>query len=133
MHRKMFTCGTCGSQWTENYCPACARTIERLLSSQPSERISRGHFGVNSKLWLSLSIPPFLLLWLYQPPLDKGGSVLARLWVDAFRGSSDISLWGALAFLTVVFAGFAALIGFAAHGIIIVFRQRRKQISHGTA
>ena len=25
----MFTCSTCGSEWPENYCPACGHTIDR--------------------------------------------------------------------------------------------------------
>jgi hypothetical protein len=31
----MFTCSTCGKEWPENYCPECARTIERPLT-QPT-------------------------------------------------------------------------------------------------
>ena len=32
----MFTCSTCGKSWPENYCPECARTIERKPPSLPS-------------------------------------------------------------------------------------------------
>ena len=31
---KMFTCSACGNEWSENYCPVCARTIERPPTQQ---------------------------------------------------------------------------------------------------
>jgi hypothetical protein len=30
-----FTCSKCANQWTENYCPVCAQTINRPPSQQP--------------------------------------------------------------------------------------------------
>jgi hypothetical protein len=32
---KEFTCSTCGKVWPENYCPECARTIDRTLTGPP--------------------------------------------------------------------------------------------------
>ena len=31
----MFTCPSCGAQWPDNYCPACARTIDRSALPPP--------------------------------------------------------------------------------------------------
>ena len=30
-----FTCPNCGRGWSENYCPECARTIDRSLNAEP--------------------------------------------------------------------------------------------------
>src|ERR1019366_5472280 len=39
----MFTCSTCGKKWPENYCPECARTIDRSRTPQtPPEASTRG-------------------------------------------------------------------------------------------
>lgn len=31
----MFTCPSCGAEWPDNYCPACARTIDRSAMPPP--------------------------------------------------------------------------------------------------
>ena len=32
---RTFTCAACGREWPGNYCPECAKTIERTLTSGP--------------------------------------------------------------------------------------------------
>src|ERR1039457_6107196 len=35
----MFTCSTCGKKWPQNYCPECARTIDRSRTApEPGTR-----------------------------------------------------------------------------------------------
>jgi hypothetical protein len=32
---QIFTCQGCGKEWSENYCPECAQSIDRSLTPQP--------------------------------------------------------------------------------------------------
>jgi hypothetical protein len=129
-----FTCRSCGREWPENYCPECAKTIDRGPAPPLLTRIKRLRFKANKKLWILFSIPPFVLCWLYPCLYDKGGSpLLGRLWVDVLHGRQDFGLWVGLAMLAVVFGTFAALVGYAAQAFVVVLRSRRKGAFHEAA
>jgi hypothetical protein len=61
-----FVCSGCGKQWLENYCPDCARTIERPLAlpvqiPSPMPRWLRYYAIPLSWVWASLAIASGLL------------------------------------------------------------------------
>jgi hypothetical protein len=41
---KTFTCPTCKKNWPENYCPMCARTIDKTIAQQPAPAPSQPKF-----------------------------------------------------------------------------------------
>jgi hypothetical protein len=85
-------------------------------------------FKTNRTLWIVFSIPAFVACWLYPCVYDKGGSpLLGRLWLDVLHGRQDFSLWVFLAVISVIFAAFAALVGYAVQALIVVLRNRKTQ------
>jgi hypothetical protein len=45
----MYTCSTCKNEWPENYCPACAHTIDRSLVQQMPSSPSPLSVGLTSE------------------------------------------------------------------------------------
>lgn len=126
----MFTCRSCGKEWPVNYCPQCAHTIDRGPAPPVLTRIRRMRFEANRRLWILFSIPPFVVCWLYPCNYDKAGSpVLGRLWLDVLHGRLDFGLCFGLAIMSVIFATFATLVGYAGQALIVVLRSRKRGAS----
>jgi hypothetical protein len=79
-----FTCSTCGKAWSENYCPECAHTIDRIPTPQlphhapaVTPQISQTLRALNI---VSRPVPPSTPAFLPARPPRPAVVVLYRIW-----------------------------------------------------
>lgn len=122
MSKTTFTCGSCGRNWPENYCPECAHTIERATAPC---HITLRIYKTHGWLWFGTSLTVFVMMGLLWRADEWKGNPSSSLAWAVYHGFAQMlsgreEFWGGPVWWLSGWTVIAVLVGWLLHSLIIM-------------